>query len=165
MTKEETNMAEKYPRVGTAVIVINNEGKVLLAKRNSKSGNGKLSVPGGKLDMEEDINDCMKRELREETGLDLFVLTIPLVTRNLTDMGNHYVCFWGLSFFRGDEPSLEHVEYDKNGQPKTQDKWTFYDIKGALENRDNLFGSVPQALMWYLAHGSDLRSKGFSCFA
>lgn len=66
------NREESLPRLGSAVIV-NKEGKILLGMRNKEPENGKWVLPGGKVEPFESIKDAAKRELLEETGLDIEV--------------------------------------------------------------------------------------------
>ncbi len=59
-------------RPAAAVAVID-DGQVLLVRRRD---NGKWSLPGGTLEMGEDLPSCALREVREETGLDVEVTDI-----------------------------------------------------------------------------------------
>ena len=55
--------------------IIEREGKVLIAKR--KQGQhlaGKWEFPGGKLEAGETPEECLKRELKEEFGIETLVL-------------------------------------------------------------------------------------------
>ena len=58
--------------VGTAVVILNKKGQVLLGKRKGAHAAGCWSVPGGWLDRS-DTNtiDAVIREVYEETGLTL----------------------------------------------------------------------------------------------
>jgi len=51
-----------------AAIVKNN--KILLLKRKNRPYKGYWGMPGGKLHLEESIEECTVREVKEETGLD-----------------------------------------------------------------------------------------------
>ncbi|MGB6128590.1 MAG: NUDIX domain-containing protein [Psychrilyobacter sp.] len=67
---------EKFtiPAVGGIIEAnINGEDSILLQKRfkDSKDGNGLLEIPAGKLREFEDIFTCLRREIKEETGLDV----------------------------------------------------------------------------------------------
>jgi ADP-ribose pyrophosphatase YjhB (NUDIX family) len=53
--------------VGTAVGVINNEGEILLQKRRD----GSWGVPGGFLELGESAEEAGRREVLEETGIEI----------------------------------------------------------------------------------------------
>lgn len=52
--------------VGTGILLINDEDRVLLACRTD---NGQWSLPGGSLEIGETLEECIVRETREETGI------------------------------------------------------------------------------------------------
>ena len=60
------------PRVGSAVI-LQIGGKVLLGLRNKESEKGKWVLPGGGIKPFESVKEAARRELQEETGLDIEV--------------------------------------------------------------------------------------------
>ena len=51
--------------------IVEKEGKVLLVKRKKDPFKDKWSFPGGKVDNNERVEDAVKREVREETSLDI----------------------------------------------------------------------------------------------
>lgn len=57
-----------HVRIGTGVIVINSEGKILLEKRKD---NNMWGLPGGKIEPGETVLRTAKREIKEETGLNI----------------------------------------------------------------------------------------------
>jgi len=61
----------KFVVVITAIV--KNKNKFLILKRSSSMEihPNKWSFPGGKLEKGEDIYDCLSRELKEETGLEI----------------------------------------------------------------------------------------------
>src|SRR4030065_402019 len=73
-------MAEEYkkPRVGVGVIILK-DNKILLGKRHEDPekadsllhGEGTWTLPGGKLDFGEALEDCAFREANEETGIEI----------------------------------------------------------------------------------------------
>ncbi|MDD2657809.1 MAG: NUDIX domain-containing protein [Candidatus Pacebacteria bacterium] len=66
-------------KIATLGIVLR-EGKVLLGeKKKGEIGTGKLSGPGGKLDLGETIPECLARETREELAFELDVASLELV--------------------------------------------------------------------------------------
>jgi ADP-ribose pyrophosphatase YjhB (NUDIX family) len=63
-------MAEKTPKVVVAA-VIEKDGKVLLAKEILESGEEYWIIPGGGVQFGESLADAVKREVKEELGLDV----------------------------------------------------------------------------------------------
>ena len=61
------------PIVGVGGVTIHEE-RVLLIKRAYPPLQGQWSIPGGGLDVGETIADGVRRELKEETGIDVRVL-------------------------------------------------------------------------------------------
>ena len=57
-------------KVGVGVFIIRNS-KVLLGERTGAHGAGTWALPGGQLEPGESIEDCARREVFEETGLEL----------------------------------------------------------------------------------------------
>lgn len=55
----------------TTLVVIENNGKFLLIRRAIEPEKGKWCFPGGHLDSGETLQECIKREAREETGVDI----------------------------------------------------------------------------------------------
>ncbi len=62
---------KKYPRVGVGVMIVNKKREVLLGLRQGSHGAGEWSFPGGALEFGETIFVTAKREVKEETGLDI----------------------------------------------------------------------------------------------
>lgn len=58
------------PGVGVLVI-LKYKDNVLLGKRKGSHGHGEWSFPGGHLELNETIEECGKREVLEETGIDI----------------------------------------------------------------------------------------------
>ncbi len=66
-------MKREYPEcplVGVGGIVFK-EGRVLLIKRKHPPGVGKWSIPGGLVELGERLKEAVKRELKEETDIDV----------------------------------------------------------------------------------------------
>jgi len=70
-------MPQLYPEPTVGALVVNQRGEVLLV-RSSKWGD-KLTVPGGHIELGERSEDAIKREVKEETGLDVKPTRLLLV--------------------------------------------------------------------------------------
>ncbi len=58
------------PKVGVGVLIWK-DGKILLGRRLADPGKGEFAWPGGHLEYMESIEDCARREVREETGMEI----------------------------------------------------------------------------------------------
>ena len=66
-------MKREYPSqpiVGVGAVIIH-DGKLLLIKRGVEPGKGKWSIPGGAVELGENVRDTARREAKEECGLDI----------------------------------------------------------------------------------------------
>ena len=68
-------MKYRKKRVTTAVVAVvrDGEGRVLLTKRAVPPYRDRWVMPGGKIDLGEPITMALKREVREEVGLDVHI--------------------------------------------------------------------------------------------
>jgi ADP-ribose pyrophosphatase YjhB (NUDIX family) len=64
-----------HPIVGVGGVVVR-RGRVLLIRRGSEPLKGAWSIPGGMLELGEELAEGVRRELKEETGLDVEPLEI-----------------------------------------------------------------------------------------
>ena len=68
-------MAREYPAhpvVGVGAVVVR-DGKALIIKRGHEPRKGEWSLPGGLLELGESLHDAVRREIKEETSLDIEV--------------------------------------------------------------------------------------------
>ena len=56
--------------VGVGAVVVR-DGRALIVRRAQEPRKGEWSLPGGLLDLGESLADAARREVREETGLDV----------------------------------------------------------------------------------------------
>jgi ADP-ribose pyrophosphatase YjhB (NUDIX family) len=84
----------KHPLVGVGGVVID-RGRVLLIRRGSEPLKGEWSIPGGLLELGEELAAGVQRELKEETGLDVEPLESIVVFDRIMRKGKrvkyHYV--------------------------------------------------------------------------
>jgi 8-oxo-dGTP diphosphatase len=116
-------MEERIAKAGVAVFIINESNQILLGVRISKPGYGhnEWQLPGGKITHMENWIDTCKREVKEETDLDIDDIHF-ITSRNDTypNLDIHFVC----SFF---------VARKYSGEPKIMEptkcfKWKWFDI-------------------------------------
>ncbi|VVB61761.1 ADP-ribose pyrophosphatase [uncultured archaeon] len=63
-------MAEQqFPEPTVGALIFNPEGKIFLMKSHKWAG--KFVVPGGHIELGERAEDALRREIKEETGLDI----------------------------------------------------------------------------------------------
>jgi 8-oxo-dGTP diphosphatase len=73
MSNINRQLPKPHQKIGVG-IVLNDQGKVLIDRRLAKSEMGGLwEFPGGKIEPHETIEDCIKRELQEELGIEVSV--------------------------------------------------------------------------------------------
>ncbi len=61
------------PIVGVGAVIIDDNGKVLLVKRAQPPGKDLWAIPGGIVKLGETLRNAVKREIKEETGLEIKV--------------------------------------------------------------------------------------------
>jgi ADP-ribose pyrophosphatase YjhB (NUDIX family) len=80
--------------VGVGGVVID-RGRALLIRRGSEPLKGEWSIPGGMVELGEELAEGVRRELKEETGLDVEPIECILVFDRIMKEGErvkyHYV--------------------------------------------------------------------------
>lgn len=105
------------PLVGTGVMIFK-DGKVLLGKRIGSHGDGEYSFPGGHLDYLESFDDCIRRETREECGLEITNVRFEIVFNMRAYAPKHYVGLGFLADWTTGEPQLL--------EPHKCESWNWY---------------------------------------
>jgi 8-oxo-dGTP diphosphatase len=72
------SFSREYPQrpIVTAVACVFREGRVLLIKRAQEPSKGRWSVPGGAIELGEKIYDAVRREVREECGIEIEIIRV-----------------------------------------------------------------------------------------
>ncbi|HZS03477.1 MAG TPA: NUDIX domain-containing protein [Blastocatellia bacterium] len=107
-----------HTRVGMGVLVMR-EGRVLLGRRRGSHGDGYYAAPGGHIEFGESFAEAARREVREETGLEVTQLRLLSVGNYLFDGSRHYVDVDFVCEAPGGEPQL--------CEPEKCDGWAWYD--------------------------------------
>ncbi len=109
---------KKKPLVGIGILIVKNN-KVLLTKRKGSHGAGEYASPGGHLEFEESIIDCVKREVLEETGIKIKNIQFIRIS-NIVRYRKHYLDIGLTADWASGDPTV--LEPDKAGI------WEWYDI-------------------------------------
>ncbi|MEI6810706.1 MAG: NUDIX domain-containing protein [Candidatus Nomurabacteria bacterium] len=111
-------MPQERPKVGIGIIIEKN-GKILIGERLAGHGSQTFMLPGGHLEFGESFEDCARREVKEETGLE------DIIIRGVVSVGNdiaydkHYISIGILAEYVSDEPY--------NAEPDVSKNWQWYD--------------------------------------
>lgn len=125
------------PLVGLGVMILKN-GKALLGQRKGSHGAGEFAFPGGHVEYLESFEDCVRREVREETGLEIKNIRF-LRLYNLKEYApKHYADLAFAADWKSGEPEVL--------EPNKCESWDWYDL-------DNLpspvFVTVPSFIESY----------------
>jgi nucleoside triphosphatase len=71
------SISQVYPEPTVGALIVNSEGKILLAK--SHKWFDKYTLPGGHIEVGESMAEAVKREVKEEVGLDIEVEDMLLI--------------------------------------------------------------------------------------
>jgi NADH pyrophosphatase NudC (nudix superfamily) len=80
------------------VVLIEDEGRVLLGKRNGNYGQGLWGLPQGFIEHDEVYLTAAVREVKEETGLDVEIVSILSVISNFLAPGLHTLAITVLAY-------------------------------------------------------------------
>lgn len=121
-------MVEKIvPRVGIGCWIFNPYGRVLMGKRLSEHGYGTWAVPGGHLELGEDLQHAAMRELLEETSIEipeneftLFAVTNDLFHDDNNILQKHYITLHYAAYGISDSPKIM--------EPDKCERWAWFSI-------------------------------------
>ena len=104
--EEYVDVIKKTQIISTDFLIFNNEGQVLLGKRNNEPAKDTWFVPGGRVRKHELIGDAVKRITKQELGKTLEKTSDLGVYHHIypnnfanEDHGTHYVVF-AVNFIR-----------------------------------------------------------------
>lgn len=106
-------------KVGLSVMIFR-DGKVLMGKRKGSHGAGEFAFPGGKMEYGESIVDAVKREVLEETGMEIENVKFLLVYNLLHFMPKHFVGIGFTADWKSGEPVVL--------EPEKCDGWGWYEV-------------------------------------
>jgi 8-oxo-dGTP diphosphatase len=110
------------PAPTACAVCLDDEGRILLARRAGEVFHGAWDLPGGFVDVDEHPLDCIRRELREETGLDVEPL--------------EFVGVW-----------MDRYSEDESGRSTLNLYWTARVVGGEAEAADDV-----SELRWFAPH-------------
>jgi 8-oxo-dGTP diphosphatase len=110
-------------RVGVGVVVVRRDDKKIYAgRRKGSHGASKLALPGGHLEMYESWQDCAKREVEEEMGIELTEIEYLHLTNDIMkDEEKHYITIFMIG------------ETDRIPENREPDKCEGWELFGADE--------------------------------
>lgn len=107
--------------VGIGVMILR-EGKILLRRHHRRNApRGEYEFPGGHLEYGESFEECARREVREECGLEIKNIRFLFLGNFLNYSKKHYVQVQLLADWKKGEP----MRKEKN----RGEEWGWYDAK------------------------------------
>ena len=70
MNKTYNGMVKSFPEPVVGALIFNNSGEILLIQ--SHKWKDRYVIPGGHVEIGESLEDAVRREIKEETGLDVY---------------------------------------------------------------------------------------------
>jgi 8-oxo-dGTP diphosphatase len=102
-----------YIGVGVGAVIADEAGRLFLARRgpNAKNERGLWEFPGGSVEFGETLADALRREMREEYGIEIAVLELlDVVDHILPEEGQHWVSPSFLCRILSGEPRIREPE-------------------------------------------------------
>ena len=110
-----------------ACIILLKDNKILLGKRHDDpekadsllQGQGTWTLPGGKVDFGEELEEAARREAFEETGIKANSLKLVSLTNDIKDKAHFITIGFLCDDFEGDPKIMEPAEITK---------WAWFDL-------------------------------------
>lgn len=87
---EQNGFKASHIVTSVVAVIVDTDDRVLLTKRNVPPFQGEWVMPGGKIDLGEPIVAALKREVREEVGLEVEVGELIDVFEHVTPGEDNY---------------------------------------------------------------------------
>lgn len=108
-----------YPKTGVGVMVLKGN-QVLLGERKATHGAGTFQTPGGHLEYLESFEDCARREVREETGMDIKNIRFSYLANLVVFKPKQYTHIGLVAEWESGDP--------QNLEPEKCNGWNWYDL-------------------------------------
>ena len=134
--KEIDAKPRNLPRIGAAVVVKNDKGEILLGVRNKDPQRGKWVLPGGGIKPFESYEAAAKREILEETGLEIELDGIVGVYEIINPPFEHRIIIynWGVPINGSLRPSTDISELEFCSKEKIKSKRLTKTVKKVLHD-------------------------------
>lgn len=107
---EVGNMALSSPQhIGTCALLLNSDNRVLLGKRKNSYKSGYYGLPGGRVEVGESLESAIRREILEETGIEVDHCKYVGVVRETQD-GYDFIHFVYVAYNVSAQPKLMEPE-------------------------------------------------------
>lgn len=81
----------KHIGVGVGAFILNEHNELLLVRRKKEPEAAHWSLPGGKVELMETIEDATVREIKEELGVTIELKRLLCVTNHILPSATHFV--------------------------------------------------------------------------
>ena len=152
---EKQKNEEKCIEPCVGAVIFNNNGNILISK--NKHWNNKYTIFGGHINFGEKFEDAVKREVKEETGLDINVedqldINESIFSNEYYKKGRHGIFFQFICHYDGGDDKIElNEEYENNYKWVSPEKALEFDLQEFsrtgiekfieyLKNKDSLEG-------------------------
>jgi 8-oxo-dGTP diphosphatase len=101
-----------YIGVGVGAVIVNDQGQLFLARRGPQAKNerGLWEFPGGSVEFGETLADALRREIREEYGVEIEVgELLDVADHILPDEGQHWVSPSFICTITSGEPTIRET--------------------------------------------------------
>lgn len=101
-----------YIGVGVGVVLVDNQGRLLLTKRSGtvQGARNQWEFPGGHVEHGETFEQAAIREVREELNVEITPLERVEIYENFSNEGHHYIACLLLARIASGEPQIMEPE-------------------------------------------------------